>query len=537
MKRIKKILSLLLISVMSVSLLSGCVSGNDSEKTQSAGEATGIPDVTQAAVTANDSSADQDNKDDNTSDDEKGVGKPMQYSALRIDENTTYQTWDGFGTSSCWWSQYVGSWDQPYKAGDLPVREQIAQWLYSRENGIGLTIYRYNVGAGSADSGLGEFWDKNRRAHSFIGVDGEYNWNRDKNAVWFLERCVELGAKDVVFFCNSPVDKLTINGMAHMSADSTVNLDPENYDDFAKYVFDVVEHFRAEGVPITMISPINEPQWEWKNGQEGCHYEPAEVAGVLKAFVAELKARGLEDKIEITAPESGEWGGRTREYVKAILDDEALGAYFKKLDIHSYWSNLDAKTKFKSWLDEHYPNTGLVMSEWCEMVNGKDYTMDSAFNMADVMWEDITVLNITSWQYWVGVADGDYRDGMIDVNKDKKAARPNRRLWTMGNFSKFIRPGFVRVDLGSEDEAIMGMRPIAFKGIDDGDGKEKLAIVFINRGDAKTISLDGITGYSSYHVYTTAEELDLVETASGSVAADTNYEIGAASIVTIVLEK
>ncbi len=531
MKTIRKTAAFLLAVMMAAACLQGCArdNGNTSEEVTGEAGTASLPEGTDAAGNAG---ADSDIAQNG----EKGAGVQMRNS-LRIDSNTTFQTWDGFGASSCWWSQYVGSWDQPYKEGGLPVREQIAQWLYSRENGIGLTIYRYNVGAGSADSGLGEFWDKNRRAHSFVGVDGEYNWNRDKFAVWFLNRCVELGARDVVFFCNSPLDKLTINGMAHMSKDSTVNLDPANYGAFADYVFDVVEHFRNEGIPVTMLSPINEPQWEWKNGQEGCHYEPAEVAGVLKAFVAELKERGLEDSVEITSPESGEWGGRTREYVNAILSDETLGAYFSKMDIHSYWSNLDSKIKFKTWLDEHYPGTGLVMSEWCEMVNGKDYTMDSAFNMADVIWEDITVLNVSSWQYWVGVADGDYRDGMIYVNKDKKAARPNRRLWAMGNYSKFIRPGFVRADLSSDDEKVNAMRPVAFKGIDDGDGKEKLVVVFINRNEAQTVALEGIEGYSGYEVYTTSEDKDLELTASGSFETGTEYAVAEASIVTVVLSK
>ena len=456
---------------------------------------------------------------------------------ITVDFNTKHQTWEGFGASSCWWSQYVGSWDKPYKEGDLPVREQIARWLYSRDEGIGLTIYRYNVGAGSADSGLGKFWDPNRRAHSFIGVDGEYNWNRDKYAVWFLNRCVELGAKDVVFFCNSPLDKLTVNGLAHMSEDGSINLLPENYDDFAKYVFDVVEHFRGEGIPVTYVSPINEPQWEWKDGQEGCHYSADEVVGVLKAFVEELRNRGLEDKIEITSPEGGEWKGSTRTYVNAILSDEVLGKYFKKMDVHSYWSGKADKTAFKNWIDTKFPGTGLVMSEWCEMVNGRDWTMDSAFNMADVIYEDMTILDVSSWQYWVGVADGDYRDGLIYVNKDAKAARPNRRLWEFGNYSRYIRPGFTRIDFASDEKAVTELRPVVFTGIDDGDGKEKCVMVFINRGDAQNISLAGVEGYSTYEIHTTAEEKDLELTASGNVTADTVYEIEGQSVVTVVLSK
>jgi O-glycosyl hydrolase len=457
---------------------------------------------------------------------------------LAVNGSETYQTWRGFGTSSCWWSQYVGSWDKPYGDGTVPVREQIAKWLYSRDEGIGLTIYRYNVGAGSADSQKGTFWDNNRRAHSFIGVDGEYNWNKDKNAVWFMKYCVDLGGiKDVVFFCNSPLEKLTRNGLAHMTeGGENDNLAPENYEAFADYVFDVAEHFRAEGIPVTDISPINEPQWDWFNGQEGCHYEPAQMAEVLKVFVEEVDERGLGDELRISTPESGEWGGRTREYVKAILDDEELGAYFKTLDIHSYWSNAEAKTKFKSWVDDKYPGTELIMSEWCEMVNGKDYTMDSAYNMADVIWEDMTILDVTSWQYWVGVADGDYRDGLIYVNKDKKAARPNRRLWGYGNYTKFIRPGYVRLGTSSESKELTALRAVAFTGEDDLDGKQRMAVVLINRGEARQFYLDGVDAYTSYKIYTTSEERDLEETASGSVAGDTVFSIEGESIVTIVLE-
>jgi hypothetical protein len=286
-----------------------------------------------------------------------------------------------------------------------------------------------------------------------------------------------------------------------------------------------------------MLSPINEPQWDWKNGQEGCHMEPSEVAGVLKAFVEEVRDRGLEDSVEITAFESGEWKGKAREYTTAILSDEVLGGYFDSLDMHSYWSNASDKAKFKTWLDSKYPGTKLVMSEWCEMVNGKDWTMDSAYNMADVIWEDMTICDVTSWQYWVGVADGDYRDGLIYVNKDKKAARPNRRLWEFGNYSKFIRPGFTRIDFTTPEEGIKNLRPVVFTGTDDGDGKEKCVLVFINRNESVTINIAGTDPYASYEIYTTSEERDLERTAEGRVTPDAEYEISGESVVTVVFSK
>ncbi len=457
---------------------------------------------------------------------------------FKVDENVQYQTWESFGTSAAWWAQYVGGWDEPYREGELPVREQIAQYLFSRENGIGLTCYRYNLGAGSADSKKGTIWQTPRRAQSFIGVDGNYNWNKDRHAVWMLDRAVELGVEEVVLFCNSPLESLTINGLAHMSENGVkTNIKEENYDDFAAYCFDVAEHFIEEGYPVKFISPINEPQWDWYNGQEGCHYETEQLVDVLRAFVVELEKREALKGVEISGPESGEWKGKTIEYFKAIMKDEVLGEYFDALDCHSYWSDATDKKAIRRWLDIYYPKLKLRMSEWCEMVNGKDYTMDSAFNMADEIVEDMTILNVISWQNWVGVADGDYRDGLVYVNIDKKACRAAKRLWGYGNYTRYIRRGFVRVDISTEDTALAELTPVAFTGKDE-DGAEKLVIVMINRGGEKEFNLDIDTAkqYSSYSVHTTSEEYDLEQTDSGEFNKSTVITLDAESIVTLVLQ-
>ena len=60
--------------------------------------------------------------------------------ALRPDK--TYQTITGFGASACWWAQDVGA-----SAND----EAVAKALFSSE-GLGLNIYRYNLGAGEKEN-------------------------------------------------------------------------------------------------------------------------------------------------------------------------------------------------------------------------------------------------------------------------------------------------------------------------------------------------------------------------------------------------
>lgn len=86
---------------------------------------------------------------------------------LTISDDKNGETLDGFGTSACWWSQL---------AGDSEYAEETAKLLYSKE-GLGLNIYRYNIGAGSADnpdSPISNPWRKTESFYVFNEETGEY---------------------------------------------------------------------------------------------------------------------------------------------------------------------------------------------------------------------------------------------------------------------------------------------------------------------------------------------------------------------------
>ena len=104
---------------------------------------------------------------------------------VTIDETSAFQTMESFGTSGCWWSQYMGLWDESYLDTGRTAREQIATLLFDRNFGIGLTNYRFNLGAGSADSGNGSYADVHRRAQSFETAPGVYDWNKDEGPYGF----------------------------------------------------------------------------------------------------------------------------------------------------------------------------------------------------------------------------------------------------------------------------------------------------------------------------------------------------------------
>jgi len=93
---------------------------------------------------------------------------------VSIDLNKRYQTIDNFGASDAWSCQFAGNWSEA-------KRNAIADLLFSQElkldgspEGIGLSLWRFNIGAGStqqgSQSGIGDEW---RRAESCIGDNGK----------------------------------------------------------------------------------------------------------------------------------------------------------------------------------------------------------------------------------------------------------------------------------------------------------------------------------------------------------------------------
>ena len=65
--------------------------------------------------------------------------------SLDVSINITkrFQTMAGFGASDAWYAHYVGLFWPPAQ------REAIAQLLFNRTGGIGLSMWRYNIGSGS----------------------------------------------------------------------------------------------------------------------------------------------------------------------------------------------------------------------------------------------------------------------------------------------------------------------------------------------------------------------------------------------------
>ncbi len=443
--------------------------------------------------------------------------------SIGVNKFAEHQTFESFGTSSAWWSQTID---------DEETAREIARLLYDDETGLGLDVYRYNIGGGEKENPDCRIGDPNRRTESFYVLNEEtgkyeYDFTRDANARRMLDMAVEYGASEVILFCNSPHFSMTASG--HASGGLTPyasNLPKENYKAFVDYVLTIADWFVAQGYPVTAISPINEPQWSWGGdwvGQEGCHYTVDETVEVLELFATEMQKRNSPYKL--SGPESGELSPGYYEYIDKFFASEILNEFCDTYSGHSYW--IDNKTWIKAEVGtkfaEQYPDKKFEMSEWCELPLTIDSTtIDSGLYMANIIVQDLNLMNAVSWQSWTAVNG----DGLMELINGEPVLYS--RYYAYKHFSGFIEKDMVRVDVMDSFEDKTSIASTAFT-----DGEKTVLVLVNNAENPQNIRLYGV--YDSAEIYVTDSIRNLEKTELG--AMQKNVELPAKSIATVVMYK
>lgn len=473
-----------------------------------------------------------------------GDGNFMKKADMSVTLNPyiEYQTVDGFGSSACWWAQGAGASD---------YADDIAKALYSKD-GLGLNIYRYNVGAGEKDNPNSRIsgWRATESFYYYNENSGkyEYDFTRDSAAQNMLKKCMDYGCIDtVVLFANSPHYSMTATGQATGGLTANFsNLPAENYKAYADYFLTVTEYFLSQGIPVKYISPINEPQWSWGGdwvGQEGCHYERDEIVALLKVFAQEIKERELP--VKLMGPESGEVGDITVEYFDALMADDDIRDVLGSLAYHSYWSDdyTGSKKNFGNAVKKKYSDINVDMTEWCELPCSHTINdFDSALLMARVISQDLEYSNAQSWSAWVGVnnyginENGEkVSDGMLVANDDFTELYTASRYYAMSHFSKYIPKGSVRIAATtdildyavkkSDNSSVKSLNITAYKTPED-----KTVVVLVNEGEDRNVYLNKLSG--DMQVISSVSGNYLHETYSGK--ATPRVKLPAKSITTVI---
>ncbi|WP_455584333.1 glycoside hydrolase [Bacteroides sp.] len=406
----------------------------------------------------------------------------------RIETAKCHQTMKYFGASDAWTMQYLGLWPQE-------KQNQIADWLFSTENdasgqpkGIGLSLWRFNLGAGSTEqgdsSGISSPWT---RTECFLQADGTYDWDKQKGQRSFLRLAKERGVKSFLAFLNSPPVYFTQNGLAtNTGRGATFNLKSDCYGKHAGFIADALQGIRKQdGIKFEYICPFNEPDgtWNWTgSNQEGSPATNREIARMVRCLNDELASRRMDTKILVS--ESADYnylfrihGGENWErscQIQSFFSPDSTDTYIGNLSNvprlivgHSYWTNTplanlhDIRCTLADTLKKY--NLDFWQTEVCIMSNdeeiggggGFDRTMKTALYVGRVIHHDIVYGGASSWQWWRAVGE-DYKDGLIREYSDSPHSdgrvEDSKLMWVLGNYSRFIRPGAVRFEVSAFGE-------------------------------------------------------------------------------------
>ncbi|MFA9187910.1 glycoside hydrolase [Flavobacterium sp. FBOR7N2.3] len=499
---------------------------------------------------------------------------------LKINLDMNLQTMESFGASDAWQCNNIG------KNWPTDKKNAIADMLFSREldsegnpKGIGLSLWRFNLGAGSTEQGdASDITDEWRRTECFTTDGVTYNMNKQAGQVWFMKAAKERGVDKLLAFTNSAPVYLTQNGKAHATINTFYNLKDGKMPDLADFWINAIDKLKSEhDLTIDYVSPFNEPQYEWDgSGQEGSPASNANIHSFVNILAPKLQEKGLNSQIVV-----GEAGAFEPLYktvtgkenrsnqidyffgINSTKNIASLTNVKKTISGHSYWqawplSELISSRQSVANRAKTVPGLSVWASEYCILENpgtselpggagpGRDLGMRTALWVARIISTDISIGGVTSWQWWTAVSRGDYKDGLLHVDdglsngagdanycKYDGNVTETKILWALGNFSFFVKPGMQRVQIPELDNssATTDVMLTAYKD----EVAKKMVIVAVNYSSStRTYSLNlsgGKLVNNTLTPYTTSETMSLKK---GSDVTATNFEIPARAIVTYV---
>ena len=358
--------------------------------------------------------------------------------------NTERQTMRGFGASSAFFGAKISDAD--------------ADWFFSKDTGIGLSMLRLQIGLPSD-----------------VRADGSEPTNASPVAtapeLATAKQAVARGAQVwASAWSPPPIWKTTNNRNGSGTNFGSNSLQPTRYQNYADYLANFAQSMASQGVPLIAISPQNEPDYvaTWDNAQWS--------GNDMFLFIRDnlgptFKKRGIT--ASIVAPDSAAWGALPG-YIDPLMADSTARGYIGVVATHPYGGGDLSYSAAKDNGKEFW------QTETSQEGNAPDPGMNSAIDMLLMLQDHLTVANMNAWHWWALTID---QNSLNDPQRMNPALMQVgvkfKRGYALGNFAKFVRPGFKRIE--ATRKPVGAVSVTAFKDA------THLAIVAIN-ADASAVS-------------------------------------------------
>jgi glucuronoarabinoxylan endo-1,4-beta-xylanase len=332
----------------------------------------------------------------------------------------------------------------------------------------------------------------------------------------------------------SPPASMKTNGSVDCTAGSGNGaLIPGSYSAYADYLANYVKSFKSVyGINLYALSVQNEP--------DDCQYYGSALwtAAQLDTFIKinlgpTLASAGLSSTL-IMMPESGNFS-RLASLAGTTMDDPAAASYVGIIAWHDYDDapstiNLYASQNKLYWETE--VSAGITPGGYGfgpSLCGGCwDPSMADALMWAQIVDNRMAVANANAWHWFLTIGPNNENEGLVQIDSPTVVSK---RAYMLGNYSKFVRPGFRRIDATHIPQS--GVLVSAYKNASTG----VLVIVVINQNSSnvsQSFTLDGAT-VLSVTPWITSASLNLAEQSDVYVDGGSfTYTLPASSITSFV---
>lgn len=393
------------------------------------------------------------------------MAAPAAGPVITVDDARSFQTMDGFGAamtdSSAWLLE-----DQLTAA----QRKDVMRRLFDPRHGIGISFVRVPLGAsdlarnhysyddmpaGQRDSGLAKFSIDHDRAYILPALREALKLNPSISVMvtpWSAPGWMK--TKDSM-----------IGGQLRKDA----------YADFAQYLVKSVSAYQEAGVPVKYLSLQNEPLYETKDYPGTLMLADQEKELIGQYVGPALRKAGLNTGI---LAYDHNWDHP--EYPETILADPEAAQYVPGSAFHCYGGDVSAQGP----VHDKFPDKGLWMTE----CSGGTWQKGNLLAITEKLviestreWAKAVVL----WGLALDEKNGPNAGGCatcrgfvtVDRSKEPHAVTYTADYYAIGQASRFVHPGAVRIDSNELSEA--GIETVAFKNRDG-----SIVLLVLNNADS-----------------------------------------------------
>jgi glucosylceramidase len=408
-------------------------------------------------------------------------GSSSQSQVITVTPSTTYQSMTGFGASFT-----DSSASLVYNS---PLRSQIMTKLFDPNQGIGLDFLRQPIGA--SDFSLSTYSYDDMPSGQSDPTLADFSVAHDESYIIpILQQALSLNPATTVMATPwSPPGWMKSSGSM---VGGTLNSGDYQY--FANYLVKFIQAYDAAGVPISLISAQNEPEYSPSNYPGSTFTSTQEANFIADDLGPALKAAGLSTQI---LGYDHNWNDPS--FPETILGDSSAAQYVTGTAWHCYAGDPSAQ----STVEAEYPSYGNYETE-CSGTAASDPS-DTFADTLDWEVENLVIdgirnysKSVVTWNMALNPSGGPSMNctdctALVTVNNSADTATYNAEYYSLGQVSKFVKPGAVRI--ASNTFGSGNVEDVAFQ---NPDGSTALVVLNSNTSSSNTFGVDENGQYFNY---------------------------------------